>query len=100
MGRCNRGNCEDATPTLCGVSIKVNGDFYEFLAYYNEGELGGPQVIVNYRPVYTSVDRNKCMWFDENGYWRQGNCENVGTSGNSKRISQQDLDCPITEIIE
>lgn len=54
---------------------------------------------MNYRPVYTDSLDN-CLWFDENGYWRQGNCQNVGTSGNSKRISQRDLDCPFTKIIE
>ena len=52
------------------------------------------------KPFNSASDSDKCLWFDENGYWRQGSCENVGTSANSLRISRRDLDCPYTKITE
>ena len=41
-------------------------------------------------------DDNDCIWFDETGYWRKGDCQFIGTTGSSNtlRISQRDLDCP------
>merc|ERR1711970_858954 len=102
----NGGNCENATPPSCGVFIGGCPDDNECSNSYAklENRLAekqhGPDAIVNYRPVYIN-DNEDCMWFDENGYWRKGDCQYVGTSGNSNtlRISQRDLNCPIIQVI-
>ena len=56
---------------------------------------------MNYRPVYYYYGENfaNCLWFDEDRYWRSGDCELVGTNGNfnTDRISMRDLRCPINK---
>ena len=57
----------------------------------------GDWVILNYRPIFVNCELNQCVWFDDNRYWRKGDCDLVGTQ-NSKAdcFSEQDASCPAT----
>lgn len=57
----------------------------------------GDWVILNYRPIFVNCESNQCVWFDDNRYWRKGDCDLVGTqNSDADCFSEQDASCPAT----
>ena len=55
----------------------------------------GDVVILNYRPIFVNFESNQCVWFDNNKWWRNGDCDLVSTQNNKADcFSEQDASCP------
>ena len=52
--------------------------------------------LYNVYQVFVGDDDINCIWFDDTGYWRRGNCELMSSSNlrNTWRINKRNVDCP------
>ena len=94
------GGSFDVCPTGRDT-LPINCQRYFYLRLNKSDPVNAdPPAIVNYRPVYLNFNGTDCIWFDELGYWRKGDCDCVGEascSSDTLQMSKRDMDCPIIE---